>query len=70
MSENTKTKTETKQVSALIEKPLYDALWEHRWEAKADRFSDVVKLALSEYAENHGLTKSATETKAAAAPAK
>lgn len=64
MSENTATakatetpakaaKVETKQVSALIELPLYEDLNEYRWAIRAERFSDVVKVALTEYASNH-----------------
>lgn len=50
-------KPETKQVSALIPLDLYSALDEHRWTIRAERFSDVVKVALEEYAVNHKLVK-------------
>lgn len=79
MSENTATaketakaaKTETKQVSALVELPLYDVLDEHRWSIRAERFSDVVKVALKEYAVNHKLINAdGSPIAKAAAPAK
>jgi hypothetical protein len=60
-------KAATKQVSALIELPLYDVLDEHRWSIRAERFSDVVKVALQEYAVNHKLVETPAK---AAAPAK
>lgn len=62
MSENTapatetaKAKPETKQVSALIPLELHSALAAHRWAIKAERLSDVMRVALEEYAANHKL---------------
>lgn len=54
MARNTDTK-KNKQVNATIPAELFDALEDYRWTAKIDGMTGVVRVALEEYAVNHGV---------------
>lgn len=49
------------QLSATVDKGLADALEEYRWTVRLN-MTDLVRVALTEYAENHGVTVAAPET--------
>ena len=53
-----------RQVNATIPGDLFDALNDHRWEARIDTMPKLVSLALTEYAENHGLLTAPAEAPA------
>lgn len=50
-----------KQVSATVSKETYDRLQEIRWDVKADRFTDVVRLAVEEFVAKHSPQEPAGE---------
>ena len=51
---NISPKTNTKQVSAQIPIELYELLEEHRWDVRKN-MAEVVRTAVEEYAQSHGL---------------
>ena len=57
------------QVHATIERPLFDALEDHRWSVRLDMVS-LVKLALTEYAERKGVLPAAAAPEAEAKTSK
>lgn len=72
MSTNATEKTATverkgQQVSTTIDKNLYDALEDHRWDVRL-KMTDLVRTALEEYAKNHNVKVKADDA-ADAAPA-
>ena len=44
-----------RQVATTISGELYARLDNHRWNARIEKFSDLQRIALEEYADNHGL---------------
>lgn len=69
-TQETAAEKKNQQVNATIPTELYNALDEHRWEARIDRFPKLVARALEEYAVNHGLVTVATEESATAEESK
>lgn len=57
------------QVHATIDRALFDKLEDHRWSARLDMVQ-LVKVALTEYAERNGLLTEATDADPKGAPAK
>lgn len=57
------------QVHATIDADLFDKLEDHRWNVRKNMV-DVVKTALTEYAERNGLLEAKPETPAKDVPAK
>lgn len=48
-----------RQVNATIPGELFDALDEYRWTARIDGMTQLTRVALEEYAVNHGVTVAA-----------
>lgn len=58
MSEAIATPVETakpRQIATTVSADMYEKLDNHRWEARIEKFSDLMRDALDEYIVNHGL---------------
>ena len=55
MTNETAETVKNKQVATTISGDLYARLDNHRWNARIEKFSDLQRIALEEYADNHGL---------------
>lgn len=55
MSDATATTEKNRQVATTISPDLHQRLDNYRWEQRIDKFSDLQRIALEEFAENHDL---------------